>query len=71
MEQRVVERLDLLVAQPLRLSWTQLAELRDLFEASDLQFRVDIVEAEALPAGMAERVRLESVPLPALEHAPN
>jgi uncharacterized protein len=58
--------LDLLVVHPPRLSWEQLAELRDLFEASDLQFRVDVVEAAALPAGIAERVRLESVPLPDL-----
>jgi uncharacterized protein len=56
--------LDLLVLDPAHLSWEQIADLRDLFETSDLQFRVDLVEAAALPAGMAERVRFESVPLP-------
>ena len=55
--------LDLLVVQPARLSWLQRADLRDGFEASDLPFRVDVVEAEALPAGMAERVAGESVSL--------
>lgn len=55
--------LDLLVVQPARLSWVERADLRDLFEASDLQFRVDVVEADALPEGMAERVAAESVSL--------
>jgi uncharacterized protein len=55
--------LDLLVLQPARLSWAQRADLRDLFEASDLPFRVDVVEADALPEGMAERVAGESVSL--------
>jgi predicted nucleotidyltransferase len=55
--------LDLLVVQPERLSWAQRADLRDLFEARDLPFRVDVVEAEALPEGMAERVAGESVSL--------
>ena len=55
--------LDLLVVQPARLSWVQRADLRDLFEASDLPFRVDVVEAESLPEGMAERVASESVSL--------
>lgn len=55
--------LDLLVVQPARLSWAQRADLRDLFEASDLPFRVDVVDAEALPEGMAERVASESVAL--------
>lgn len=55
--------LDLLFVQPPRLSWIQRADLRDRFEASDLPFRVDVVEAEALPAGMTERVNSESVSL--------
>ena len=55
--------LDLLFVQPARLSWAQRADLRDRFEASDLPFRVDVVEADALPAGMAERVASESVAL--------
>lgn len=55
--------LDLLVVEPARLSWLQRADLRDRFEASDLPFRVDVVEAEGLPEGMAERVASESVSL--------
>ncbi len=48
--------LDLLVVQPPRLTWAQRAELRDRFEASDLPFKVDVVEAEGLSATMAKRV---------------
>lgn len=58
--------LDLLVVQPAQLSWAQRAVLRDRFEASHLPFRVDVVEAESLSAGMAERVASESVPLAGL-----
>jgi uncharacterized protein len=57
--------LDLLLLEPVRLSWAQRADLRDRFEASDLPFRVDVVEAEALPVGMAARVADESVALSA------
>ncbi len=56
--------LDLLFVRPARLSWQQRADLRDRFEASELPFRVDLVEACALPPGMAERVASESVELP-------
>ena len=55
--------LDLLFVQPPQLTWLQRADLRDLFEASELPFRVDVVEAEALAGGMAERVNSESVSL--------
>lgn len=55
--------LDLLFIVPARLSWLQRADLRDQFEASDLPFRVDVVEAEGLASGMAERVASESVAL--------
>ncbi len=55
--------LDLLIVEPARLSWLQRADLRDLFEASDLPFRVDLVEAEGLSQGMVERVTRESIPL--------
>ncbi len=48
--------LDLLVTLPASLIWSERADLRDAFEASDLPFRVDVVEASALPPGMAERV---------------
>jgi uncharacterized protein len=55
--------LDLLFVEPARLSWLQRADLRDQFDASDLPFRVDVVEAEGLASGMAERVASESVAL--------
>lgn len=55
--------LDLLLVEPARLSWLQRADLRDLFEASDLPFRVDLVEAAGLASGMAERVASEGVAL--------
>jgi uncharacterized protein len=55
--------LDLLIVQPARLTWAQRADLRDLFEASEFPFRVDVVEAEALPESMASRVASESVAL--------
>ncbi len=55
--------LDLLFVQPARLTWLQRADLRDLFEASELPFRVDVVEADALVSGVAERVNSESVSL--------
>ena len=55
--------LDLLFVEPRQLSWAQRADLRDRFEASDLPFRVDLVEAEGLADGMAERVLAESVAL--------
>ncbi|CAN5245388.1 nucleotidyltransferase family protein [soil metagenome] len=60
---RPFSALDLLVVEPARLSWLQRADLRDAFEASDLPFRVDVVEAGGLAAGMAERVANESLPL--------
>lgn len=37
--------LDLLLIDPPRLSWRQRADLRDAFEASELPFSVDLVEA--------------------------
>jgi type I restriction enzyme S subunit len=51
--------LDLLILQPWRLTWAQRAALRDAFEASELPYCVDVVEAGALPAGMAERIQQE------------
>ena len=56
--------LDLLLLNPARLDWAQRAALRDAFEASELPFRVDIVEAAGLAEGMAQRVRDEALPLP-------
>ncbi len=48
--------LDILIARAKPLDWRERANLCDAFEASDLPFRVDIVEAHALAAGMRERV---------------
>ena len=55
--------LDLLVTEPNRLSWSQRAALRDAFEASDLPFCVDLVEADGLTQAVAARVLAERVPL--------
>ena len=55
--------LDLLLLDPPRLTWAQRADLRDAFDASDLPFSVDIVEAAGLAEGMARRVRDEALPL--------
>lgn len=56
--------LDLLLIDPARLTWAQRAALRDAFEASSLPFMVDVVEAEGLAPGMAQRVWSEALPLP-------
>ena len=53
--------LDLLLTQPAALTWLQRADLRDAFEASDLPFRVDVVEAAGLSGGIAQRVNAERV----------
>ncbi len=54
---------DLLITHPATLSWAERAELSDAFEASDLPFRVDVVDAAGLAPGMAERVAAERVAL--------
>ena len=56
--------LDLLLLDPPRLTWAQRADLRDAFEASDLPFNVDLVEAEGLAEGMVQRVQAEARALP-------
>ena len=55
---------DLLVTRPSTLSWLKRADLRHAFEASDLPFRVDVVEADTLAPGMAARINGEKRPLP-------
>jgi predicted nucleotidyltransferase len=55
--------LDLLFIEPPRLDWAHRADLRDAFEASDLPFAVDLVDAAGLPPGMAQRVMAEAVAL--------
>lgn len=56
--------LDLLLIEPGVLSWSQRADLRDAFESSALPFKVDLVEADTLAAGMVQRVHAEALPLP-------
>ena len=53
--------LDLLLTQPRSLSWLQRADLPDAFEASDLPFKVDVVEADGLSGGVRDRVNAERV----------
>lgn len=57
--------LDLLFVKPDNLSWAEQAALRDGFEASDLPFRVDLVDARGLSGAMRSRIDQERVPLPA------
>ncbi len=54
---------DLLILQPTRLTWQQRTALLDALEASDLPFRVDVVEADHVPPTLWPRLRAEAVPL--------
>lgn len=51
--------LDLLISQPPGLGWREKADLADAFEASNLPFRVDVVETSRLSHTMAARVMAE------------
>ena len=51
--------LDLLLDRPEHLSWRQRTSLIDAFEASELPFRVDVVEAWEIPSTMRERIERE------------
>ena len=53
--------LDLLVQQPTVLDWQTRANLVDAFEASELPFRVDVVESDRLAPGMRQRVLAEAI----------
>ena len=55
--------LELLFIQPRRLTWAQRADLRDAFESSSLPFKVDMVEADSLPEGMAARAHAQALVL--------
>lgn len=55
--------LDILISATKPLDWQDRADLLDAFEASNLPFRVDIVEESRLAPGMAARVRAERLPL--------
>jgi uncharacterized protein len=51
--------LDILVASPKPLDWRVRADLQDAFEASNLPFRVDVVEESRLAPTLAPRVMSE------------
>jgi uncharacterized protein len=51
--------LDILVATPTPLDWRARADLQDAFEASNLPFRVDVVEESRLAPTLAPRVLSE------------
>ena len=55
--------LDLLVETLSPLDWAQQAALQEAFEASDLPFRVDVVERHAVAEGMRARVEAEMLAL--------
>lgn len=55
--------LDILISRPQPLDWRARANLTDAFEASNLPFRVDIVEESRLAASIAPRVLAERLPL--------
>jgi uncharacterized protein len=55
--------LDILITQPQALDWRARADLADAFEASNLPFRVDVVEESRLAPGIAPRVLAERLPL--------
>jgi uncharacterized protein len=57
--------LDLLVLQPATLDWHTRVNLVDAFEASDLPFRVDVVENARLAPGMRQRVMAEAIDISA------
>ena len=57
--------LDILLTEPPNLTWDQRAQLRDAFEASELPFKVDLLEAGQLSGTFIERVRAEMQPLTA------
>lgn len=54
---------DLLILEPSPLPWAQRLALLDALEASDLPFRVDVVEAATVPDAMRERILAEAVAL--------
>jgi predicted nucleotidyltransferase len=51
--------LDILIATPTPLDWRARADLQDAFEASNLPFRVDVVEESRLAPTLAPRVLSE------------
>lgn len=56
--------LDILISSPAPLDWRARADLQDAFEASNLPFRVDVVEEARLAPTLAPRVLAERQYLP-------
>lgn len=56
--------LDILISSPAPLDWRARADLQDAFEASNLPFRVDVVEEARLAPTLASRVLAERQYLP-------
>jgi predicted nucleotidyltransferase len=56
--------LDILISSPTPLDWRARADLQDAFEASNLPFRVDVVEEARLAPDLAPRVLAERQNLP-------
>jgi uncharacterized protein len=56
--------LDILISSPTPLDWRARADLQDAFEASNLPFRVDVVEEARLAPTLAPRVLAERQYLP-------
>ncbi len=55
--------LDILISGSEPMNWRERMAMQDAFEASDLPFRVDVVEASRLTGAFARRVELERLPL--------
>jgi uncharacterized protein len=56
--------LDILISSAAPLDWRARADLQDAFEASNLPFRVDVVEEARLAPSLAPRVLAERQSLP-------
>ena len=56
--------LDILISSPTPLDWRARADLQDAFEASNLPFRVDVVEESRLAPALTPRVLAERQYLP-------
>jgi predicted nucleotidyltransferase len=56
--------LDILISSAAPLDWRARADLQDAFEASNLPFRVDVVEEARLAPSLAPRVLAERQYLP-------
>lgn len=57
--ERPYSDLDILISSPTPLDWRARADLQDAFEASNLPFRVDVVEEARLAPAIAPRVLAE------------